>query len=74
MKTTVDISDALLIEAKKLAATQRRPLRAVFEEALRRLLHQESATKRIRWVVASGGLPMDIESREVMHETLRRGT
>src|SRR5262245_52635639 len=35
MKTTVDLPDDLLILAKKRAAEQRRPLRALLAEALR---------------------------------------
>lgn len=35
MKTTVDIADALLIEAKGLAVEQKTTLRQIFEEGLR---------------------------------------
>ena len=35
MKTTIDIADALLLEAKVLAAERQTTLRAVVEEALR---------------------------------------
>jgi hypothetical protein len=36
VKTTLDLDDALLIEAKTLAATRRTTLKAVVESALRR--------------------------------------
>ena len=35
MRTTVDIADHLIVEAKKLAAEEHRSLRAVVEDALR---------------------------------------
>jgi Arc/MetJ family transcription regulator len=44
MKTTIDISDALLTRAKKLAQRTGKPLRALVEDGLRRVL--ESETKR----------------------------
>lgn len=41
MKTTIDIADPLLKEAKRLAREQDRTLRDVVEEALRRLLAEK---------------------------------
>jgi hypothetical protein len=43
MKTTIDIADAVLNEAKRLAREQNHTLRDVVEEALRRLIteHEE---------------------------------
>ena len=38
MRTTIDINDALLREAKSHAARERRTLKAVVEQALRELL------------------------------------
>jgi hypothetical protein len=43
MKTTLELRDELLIEAKKKAAEERRPLRALVEEGL-----QEASTARHR--------------------------
>jgi predicted transcriptional regulator len=43
MKTTIDISEHLLIEAKKLAADLHRPLRYIFEDALRSFLAERRA-------------------------------
>jgi len=48
MKTTVDISDALLARAKRHAQKVGKPLRAIIEDGLRRVLHEESAATRYR--------------------------
>ena len=45
MKTTLDISDSLLREARKLAARERTTLRALVEQGLRQVV---SAKKRRR--------------------------
>ena len=79
MKTTIDLPDDLLIEAKKAAAERRTTLRALFERGLRRELAEppvgkrRASKRRIRWVVAEGGLPpgLDVSDRESMHEWLR---
>jgi hypothetical protein len=42
MKTTVEISDALLERAKRHARRAGKPLRAVIEEGLRRVLEAEA--------------------------------
>ena len=44
MKTTIEISDALLARAKKQARRLGKPLRALIEEGLRRIL--EDAARR----------------------------
>jgi len=79
MKTTIDLPDDLLIAAKKRAAEQRRPLRALFEEGLRLQLREVAKKKRgrppkIRWVTVEGGLPsgLDVSDRAAMHDWLRR--
>lgn len=43
MKTTVDISDALLARAKRYAKKTHRPVRALIEEGLRRVLDESAA-------------------------------
>ncbi len=43
MKTTVDVADALLIEAKRVAAREGTTLRCVLEEALRRELDRRAS-------------------------------
>jgi hypothetical protein len=75
MKTTLDLPDELLIEAKKQAAEQRRPLRSLVEEGLRMVLRKPETRPRkrqIRLVTVKGGLPpdLDMSSREAMYEWL----
>lgn len=80
MKTTVDLPDDLLIRAKKRAVDSRTPLRVLIERGLRRELAASSASRRgrrvsrkIRWVVAPGGLPpgVDVADRSSLHEWIR---
>jgi hypothetical protein len=67
MKTTVDLPDDLLIRAKKHAAETRTPLRVLIERGLRRELSARGrspakrAPRKIRWVVAAGGLPPGVD-------------
>ncbi len=73
MKTTLELPDELLIEAKKQAAEQRRPLKALVEEGLRMVLRKPgaaSARKQVRLITVKGGLPrdLDLSSREAMYE------
>jgi hypothetical protein len=77
MKTTLDLPDELLIEAKKRAAEQRRPLRALVEEGLRAVLKKPERRKQktqVRLVTAKGGLAsdLDVSSREAMYEWLQK--
>ncbi len=46
MKTTIDISDPLLAEAKAVAAREHRTLRELVEEGLRRVLEQPAKPAR----------------------------
>lgn len=48
MKTTVEISDALLERAKGHARKVGKPLRAIIEEGLRRMLESEPPPSRYR--------------------------
>jgi len=75
MKTTLELPDELLIEAKKRAAEQRRHLRALVEEGLRLVLRkpdEKPRKKQVRLITVKGGLPrdLDLSSREAMHEWL----
>lgn len=47
MKTTIEISDALLTSAKRRAAREGLTLRALVEEGLRRVLRGERTPKRV---------------------------
>ena len=48
MKTTVDISDALLVEAKKVAARERTTVRTLIEQGLRHAIAQRKQRGRFR--------------------------
>jgi hypothetical protein len=66
MKTTIDLPDDLLIRAKKRAAETRTPLKVLIERGLRRELAGASRprtapARKIRWVVAPGGLPPGVD-------------
>ena len=72
MKTTVEISDTLLAEAKQLAASQHTTVRALIEQGLQRILveRKEPATHRLRQASFAGeGLQRDV--REGAWERLR---
>lgn len=72
MKTTVEIPDALLRAARKVAAEEDTTVRALIEEGLRRALEQRQAGSRFRLRDASfgeGGLHPDI--REGSWERIR---
>jgi hypothetical protein len=73
MKTTIELPDELLIEAKQKAAEQRRPLRALFEEGLRMALRKHDPRPRkqqVTLVTVKGGLPrgLDLSNREAMYD------
>ena len=77
MKTTLDLPDELLIEAKKKAAEQRRPLRALVEEGLRMVLKKPGRSPRkkmVHLVTVKGGLDpdLDLSSREKMWEWIEK--
>ncbi len=79
MKTTVELPDQLLIEAKKRAAELRKPLRALIEEGLRAQLRATRSArikprKKIHWVTVPGELPADVDlsDRVAMHEWFRK--
>ena len=77
MKTTLELPDELLIEAKKQAAEQRRPLKSLVEEGLRLVLKKQrpqSRNKQVRIITVKGGLPkdLDLSSRDAMYEWLEK--
>ena len=59
MKTTIDIHDELLLRAKRHARDTGRPLRAVVEEGLRRVLSSRETPKSYRLLDLSVGDPTD---------------
>ena len=59
MRTTIDINDRLLRDAKRRAAEEGTTLRRVMEKALRAYLHQRSAKGgdyELRWRTECGRL------------------
>jgi len=78
MKTTVDLPQSLLEEAKKLAANHRTTVKALIEEGLRRVIgeHQRPGKFRLRKATFKGeGLQPDMEgaSWETMRERAYEG-
>jgi len=77
MKTTIDLPDDLLIQAKKRAAELRQPLRALIADGLRLRLAEAKQgrrkPKKLRLVTVAGGLPpgLDLTDRAKMHEWLQ---
>ncbi len=57
MKTTVEVPDALFERAKRLAKRSGRPMRALIEEGLRRVLEDEKPATRYRLPDRSVGEP-----------------
>ncbi len=77
MKTTVDIADPILREARKLATREGTTLRALVEQGLRRVLAEKKRKSpfRLRLVTAAGrGLRPELqganwhEIRELSYE------
>jgi hypothetical protein len=74
MKTTIELPDDLLTEAKKRAAEERTTLRAIIEEGLRSRLDgstEPRRKRRIKWVTVAGYAPNDLDDRAAMYEWLR---
>lgn len=64
MKTTVEIPDALLAEARRLAASQQTTVRALIEQGLQRVLieRRAPATHRLRQASFPGeGLQREVQ-------------
>ena len=59
MKTTIDIHNELLVRAKRYAKDNRRSLRSVVEEGLRRVLSASPTASRYRMPDCSQGDPSD---------------
>ena len=79
MKTTIELPEGLLLEAKRKALETRTTLRDIFERALRRELRQTGSRpprrpRRIRWVTSAGGLPpeLDVSDRSKMWDWMQK--
>ena len=79
MKTTVELPEGLLLEAKRRALETQTTLSAILERALRRELRQAGnrparRPRRIRWVTSAGGLPpgLDVSDRGNMWEWMQK--
>ena len=66
MRTTIDLDDALALEAKKMALDRRSSLRALVEEGLRLLLHGVSP--------AGGPVATPLDQLRGRHRKLWAGT
>ena len=79
MKTTVELPEGLLLEAKRKALETRTTLRDIMERALRRELRQAGSrparrSRRIHWVTSAGALPpgLDVSDRGKMWEWMQK--
>lgn len=69
MKTTVEIGDSLLAEAKELSRREGIPLRALLEDGLRVVLDRRKAQKS--FVLEDGSVDgQGLESGLSLHETI----
>jgi len=79
MKTTIEIPDELLIQAKKIAAAERCSLKYLMETALRyeidrRLQGQGPRKPNFRWITVpeEPAQDLDVSDREAIHRWLGR--
>jgi hypothetical protein len=75
MRTTIDIDDALLAEAKKRAIEQNISLRKVVETALRESLNRQNRPLKpfhLKWHTVRGRLMpgVDISDRDSVYERM----
>jgi len=66
MKTTIEIQDSLLERAKRLARRSHRPLRAIVEEGLRRVLSEGSPRRSYKLPDESVGDPQATDPLEAL--------
>lgn len=72
MKTTVDIADAVLRQAKSVAEREGTTLRALIEDGLRRVLEERSERQEFRLEEAAfGGKGLHPQVREGSWERIR---
>jgi predicted transcriptional regulator len=60
MKTTIEISDPLLTQAKRLATRRGTTMRALVERGLRHVIAEEGRAAKFKCVPVTDGLP-DVE-------------
>ena len=74
MRTTLDINDVLFVQAKKKAADEGVPLRAIVENALRSYLAggPDRPRSRFQWRTESGGLQpgVDLDDRQSLFDIM----
>ncbi|MDQ7844545.1 MAG: type II toxin-antitoxin system VapB family antitoxin [Armatimonadota bacterium] len=74
MRTTLNLDDSLIREAKKRAAREGRTLTSLLEEALRIFLSRRGhrRTYRLQWPVRRGEAPpaVDIADRDALLEAM----
>ena len=76
MKTTIDIADALLARAKRIAARDRTTIKALVEESLRRVLKERECARRFdfRPVTFGGqGLQPGMEDWDAVRDAIYEG-
>lgn len=72
MKTTVDISEPVLREARKLASREGTTLRSLIEEGLRRILTERKRKSAFRLrLVTAGGRGLRPELRDANWDEIR---
>ena len=72
MKTTIDLSDALLHEARNVATRKGMTLRAIIEQGLRRVIDEANRSQPFKLRDAGfGGSGLQAEFREASWEKLR---
>jgi hypothetical protein len=72
MKTTIDISDPILREARKLATREGTTLRALVEEGLRRVITEKKRKRSFRLhLVTSGGQGLRPELQDASWDEIR---
>jgi len=78
MKTTLDLEDGLLLQAKRLAAQKGKTLTAFVEEALRARILPETRSRgrfRLRLPTEKGTAPpaIDVSDRDALYELMDSG-
>ncbi|GAG03667.1 unnamed protein product [marine sediment metagenome] len=74
MKTTIDISDNLLLRAKALAKERRTTLRRIIEDALAEELDREIAPSKSAGMVVMDGKGLSEEFQDAGWEKIRNAS